>query len=790
MEHNLLTPIGTRNINFVDETLDSFDNLDVNGMEKVEHSVDENSLANLNNLKETINELASNEIKHSISKENMYQEDDINIVSPEIVVSMNLSRPPDFEYMQRTSSKWFTSFSRYQKKDIKGVSLIEELSEIIETRWPKLFYGIELVILCINTIFGDMNVVRNENKRSGSLFSQHDANNFNSLIDNSGLIDLPLGGRLFTWMNKARTKLSKLDRFLISEEVVEALLDDRVTAIDRFWSGHNRILFMSLNPTLVLLLSSFSILEKIDAGSANDDDRDSHIKFLQEVDILDTFESFDLFLKACIKWDIEGDENSKFFHALIKQKRRAQMIHGIIKESVRIFDPCQIMEEFLNFFKEKFKNHDSNVDFPPFAHSSGLCALDCDSLETLVSLDEVNNADYIKVDILEYVNTFFDTGSFPQGSNSSFFTLIPKIRACLSSSRASVLINGSLTLKLSIKRGLKQGDPLLPFLFVLVMEGLHNALSIADSLGLIRGVNFGFPEITISHRFDADDVVIITEWNANDLENIIRLLHVFYLASGLKLTFRNLMFMALGFRMSMSLPWPEIWMRLRSFPFTYLVLPISSNMSLTSSWQVLLESFQSKLSLGKANLLSIGLKAFNLSLLQSSVRGCYRTRTRSGLKLSKLYMVRKVALITMVASITVLLINGSLTLKLSIKRGLKQGDPLLPFLFVPVMEGLHNALSIADSSGLIRGVNFGFPEITISYRFDADDVVIITKWNANDLENIIRLLHVFYLASGLKLTFRNLMFMALGFRMSMSLPWPEIWMRFKIISFYLSCVTH
>ncbi|GJR51421.1 hypothetical protein Tco_1401942 [Tanacetum coccineum] len=67
------------------------------------------------------------------------------------------------------------------------------------------------------------------------------------------------------------------------------------------------------------------------------------------------------------------------------------MIHGIIKEGVWILDSSQIKEQFLNFFKEKFKNHDSNVDFLPFANSFGLCALDCDSLETPVSLDEVKN---------------------------------------------------------------------------------------------------------------------------------------------------------------------------------------------------------------------------------------------------------------------------------------------------------------------------------------------------------------------------------------------------------------
>ncbi|GJW82297.1 RNA-directed DNA polymerase, eukaryota, reverse transcriptase zinc-binding domain protein [Tanacetum coccineum] len=69
-----------------------------------------------------------------------------------------------------------------------------------------------------------------------------DADNFNSFIENSDLIDFPLGGRLFTWMNKTGTKLNKLDRFLISKEAAEALPDVYVTAIDRLWSDHNHIL--------------------------------------------------------------------------------------------------------------------------------------------------------------------------------------------------------------------------------------------------------------------------------------------------------------------------------------------------------------------------------------------------------------------------------------------------------------------------------------------------------------------------------------------------------------------
>ncbi|GKF80940.1 putative RNA-directed DNA polymerase, eukaryota, reverse transcriptase zinc-binding domain protein, partial [Tanacetum coccineum] len=122
---------------------------------------------------------------------------------------------------------------------------------------------------------------------------------------------------------------------------------------------------------------------------------------------------------------------------------------------------------------------------------------------------------------------------------------------------------------------LQKGDPLSPFLFILVMEGLHCAISTAVSSNLIHGINLGAPDLTLSHLFYVDHVIITTEWNLGDLDNIIHVLHVFYLASGLKININKSNIFGIGVSDD------EVSNMARnsscatgSFPFTYLGLPI------------------------------------------------------------------------------------------------------------------------------------------------------------------------------------------------------------------------
>ncbi|XP_022041786.1 uncharacterized mitochondrial protein AtMg01250-like [Helianthus annuus] len=108
------------------------------------------------------------------------------------------------------------------------------------------------------------------------------------------------------------------------------------------------------------------------------------------------------------------------------------------------------------------------------------------------------------------------------------------IKGILISSRAAVLVNGSPTFEFKIEKGLRQGDPLSPFLFLIVMEALSWMLKKAKAIGELKGINFTDDEADITHLFYADDALILGEWSRENLQSTARILRVFYLCSGVR----------------------------------------------------------------------------------------------------------------------------------------------------------------------------------------------------------------------------------------------------------------
>ncbi|GJS00314.1 hypothetical protein Tco_0316822 [Tanacetum coccineum] len=87
------------------------------------------------------------------------------------------------------------------------------------------------------------------------------------------------------------------------------------------------------------LTKVYIILDKGGANSNILEDRMNNVKMLQD---LDKIKSLEVAQKAKIKWSIEGEENSKYFHGFIDKQRSMLAIRGILVDGVWIDDPREI----------------------------------------------------------------------------------------------------------------------------------------------------------------------------------------------------------------------------------------------------------------------------------------------------------------------------------------------------------------------------------------------------------------------------------------------------------------
>lgn len=89
----------------------------------------------------------------------------------------------------------------------------------------------------------------------------------------------------------------------------------------------------------------------------------------------------------------------------------------------------------------------------------------------------------------------------------------------LPSSHFSDLINGSRKGFFVASRGLRQGDPLSPFLFTLVAEALTQILSTREEKNLFKWFRVGKEEILISHLQYAGHTLLLMEGDKNQVPN-------------------------------------------------------------------------------------------------------------------------------------------------------------------------------------------------------------------------------------------------------------------------------
>ncbi|GAU49673.1 hypothetical protein TSUD_91110 [Trifolium subterraneum] len=170
----------------------------------------------------------------------------------------------------------------------------------------------------------------------------------------------------------------------------------------------------------------------------------------------------------------------------------------------------------------------------------------------------------------------------------SFPTLWRKwIKECICTATASALVNGSPTAEFPLERGLRQGDPLSPFLFLIAAEGLHVLMKATVENNLFTGYSVGIQgPITVSHLQFADDTLLLGGKSWANVRSLQAVLVLFELMSGLKDNFTKSMLVGVN----VSDTWlieatAALKCKVGNVPFLYLCIPIGGDPRRLSFWE-------------------------------------------------------------------------------------------------------------------------------------------------------------------------------------------------------------
>ncbi|KAK2393020.1 hypothetical protein QL285_055002 [Trifolium repens] len=194
------------------------------------------------------------------------------------------------------------------------------------------------------------------------------------------------------------------------------------------------------------------------------------------------------------------------------------------------------------------------------------------------------------------------------------------IKACVFAGSLSVLVNGSPTEQIDICKGLKQGDPLAPFLFVLVAEGFGALMKKAVDIGFFKGIQFSDSGINISHLQYADDTPLVGEACVENLWTMKAILKWFELISGLKVNFFKSKLIGINVD-DCFLDSATSFLKcvVGQLPFIYLGLPVGANPRRLSTWNPVIEVVQKRLASWKNKYVSLGGRVVLLNSVLSAI---------------------------------------------------------------------------------------------------------------------------------------------------------------------------
>ncbi|CAA7017042.1 unnamed protein product [Microthlaspi erraticum] len=109
------------------------------------------------------------------------------------------------------------------------------------------------------------------------------------------------------------------------------------------------------------------------------------------------------------------------------------------------------------------------------------------------------------------------------------------IMQCLSTVSYSYLVNGAAQGFVQPSRGLRQGDPLSPYIFILCSEVLSGLCTKSQQLGRLPGIKVSKKCPRVNHLLFADDTMFFCRSDPTSCEELMRIIGKYEVASGQKI---------------------------------------------------------------------------------------------------------------------------------------------------------------------------------------------------------------------------------------------------------------